>query len=193
MRSAYSALLRLYPAPYREVFGGEMAAVFDEARAERRSHGLTDYMAFLVAELAGLLTGAFSTWGAEFVERSRQKLLISYWFSIAAGVVVTTFFQGFFCRDIGRICGRCSSGAELPPVVPDNVVPLLVAGGVLVLLSVFSLAFVWNMRIIGNRAGRMNPIWMPSTRVGDEGKRRMGRLARSGRAKQPRSLYGLEK
>ncbi len=61
--------------------------------------------------------------------------------------------------DAGARCthvNRCTS---------DVMLPLILAGGILLFISVFSVAFVWNMRMIGNRSGRMKPIWMPGRGV----------------------------
>jgi hypothetical protein len=162
MRVAYAALLRLYPAPFREVFAREMAEVFEEVRADRRARGVFEYIAFLFSEIAGTLGGAFWMWSAGFIERSRRKLVISYWVSIAAGVAITAFFQWFFYNHVGSTTVFAGGDHDMPLTVPVAFAPLLLAGGVLLLLSVFSIAFVWNMRMIGNRAGRLKPIWMPS-------------------------------
>lgn len=140
MRRAYEALLGMYPAFYREVFGHEMTAFFEQAQADRSSRGPFEYCTFLLAEMAGLIAGAFSAWSEEYISRPREKLVFSYWFSIAGGVAITVFFQGFFLR----LWFLCFGSV-----------------GVLLFLSLFSLAFVWNMRIVGNQAGRLKPIWMP--------------------------------
>lgn len=164
MKVAYAALLRLYPEPFREVFAREMAEVFEEVLADRRARGFFEYVVFLLSEITGTIGGAFWMWSAGFIERSRRKLVISYWVSIVAGVAITMFFQGFFYAHVGEV-EVLGAPVHEGPVVPIAFVPLLLAGGVLLLLSVFSIAFVWNMRMIGNRAGRLQPIWMPSGEV----------------------------
>lgn len=161
MKTAYAALLRLYPAPFREVFAREMAEVFEEVRADRRARGFFEYFLFLFSEIAGTIGGAFRMWSARLVERSRRRLVVSYWVSIAAGVAITAFFQWFFYAHVADAKILAAPDGEAP-TVPIGFVPLLIAGGVLLLLSVFSIAFVWNMRMIGNRTGRLKPIWMPA-------------------------------
>jgi hypothetical protein len=152
----------LYPAPFREVFAREMAEVFEEVQADRRTRGIFEYFVFLFSEIAGTIGGAFRMWSEGLIERSRRKLVISYWISIVAGVSITAFFQWFFYAHVGNASILASPDHDVPSTVPVAFVPLLLAGGVLILLSVFSIAFVWNMRMIGNRAGRLKPIWMPA-------------------------------
>ncbi|HVY94803.1 MAG TPA: hypothetical protein VHA14_18700 [Bryobacteraceae bacterium] len=161
MKTAYAALLRLYPATWREIFGQEMTAVFEEVEADRRSHGFLDYCVFLLVELSGLLRGAFSTWGDEYMARSRRKLALDYWAALLVGAAITAFFQAGFYGQITRIRVLREPQPPPPQPTPEYYLPLLIAGGVLLLISVFSIAFVWNMRIIGNRMGRLKPIWMP--------------------------------
>jgi hypothetical protein len=161
MRTAYAALLRLYPATWREVFGQEMTAVFEDVEADHRSRGFVDYCLFLLTELGGLLRGAFSTWGDEYMARTRRKLALDYWASILAGSAIATFFHSMFYAQMTRVHIYRPAVPALTEPAQDFYVPMLLAGGVLVLISVFSIAFVWNMRIIGNRMGRLKPIWMP--------------------------------
>jgi hypothetical protein len=161
MRTAYAALLRLYPATWREVFGLEMTAVFIEAEADSRARGMRDYFVFLLAELGGLLRGAFFTWSEEYMERARRKLLLSYWASIAAGTAITTFFHGVFYTQMTRLHSYRPAYPHVSEPAADFYLPMIVAGGTLLLIAVFSIAFVWNMRIIGNRTGRLKPVWMP--------------------------------
>jgi len=161
MRTAYAALLRLYPETWREIFGREMTAVFDEAQADSRARGIRDYCLFLPGELGGLLRGAFFAWGEEYMLRTRQKFLFTYWASILAGAAVTAFFQLGFYSQMEKLHSYQSAYPHVAEPAENLYVPMLMAGGVLVLLGVLSIAFVWNMRIIGNRAGRLKPIWMP--------------------------------
>jgi hypothetical protein len=161
MRTAYAALLRLYPAAWREVFGNEMTAVFDEAQADSRSRGRADYCLFLLAELGGLLRGAFFSWGEEYMLRARRKPLLTYWASIAAGAAVTAFFHGVFYSEMARIENYRSMVTPLNEPAAEFYLPILLAGGILLFIGVFSFAFVWNMRTIGNRAGHLKPVWMP--------------------------------
>jgi hypothetical protein len=161
MRTAYAALLHLYPGTWREVFGREMTAVFDEAQADSRARGFRDYLLFLLAEAGGLLRGAFFTWGEEYMLRARRKFLFTYWASILAGAAVTAFFQAGFYSQMARMHNYHPAYPHVAEPAANFYLPMLIAGGTLVLIGVFSIAFVWNMRIIGNRAGRLKPIWMP--------------------------------
>ena len=54
----YRHLLLLYPASYRQVFGEEMIAVFEEMQAEMASQGVVARSLFFVRETAGVMTGA---------------------------------------------------------------------------------------------------------------------------------------
>jgi len=161
MRYAYETLLRLYPDSYRAVFGQEMTAVFEEATGDYQPRGFLSYMGFLRAELFGLLSGAFAMWADEYLERSRRRLSRPFLISLLAGAAVTAFFQSGFYMGMAHTAVIASS-PETPQMTPDLMLPLVVmAGGALLFSAVFSVAFVWNMRIIGNRAGRLKPIWMP--------------------------------
>ncbi|HTR39223.1 MAG TPA: hypothetical protein VMH80_25280 [Bryobacteraceae bacterium] len=62
MRRTYLFFLLLYPRNHRALFGTEMLRVHQESAAEHRSQGRIAYAAFVVRELAGLLTGAAGAW-----------------------------------------------------------------------------------------------------------------------------------
>ena len=62
IQRVYRLLLRLYPGEYRERFGAEMTAVFDESARERRRQGWRAFVGFVLNELAGLVTGASDAW-----------------------------------------------------------------------------------------------------------------------------------
>jgi hypothetical protein len=160
MRYAYEALLRLYPSRFRLVFAEEMTSVFEQAACDCQPRGLLAYGGFLSTEFFGLLAGAFATWTDEYMERSRRRLNAPFLISLLAGAAVTAFFQSGFYMGMAHTAVIASS-PETPPVTRDLMLPLIMAGGILVFIAVFSVAFVWNMRIIGNRAGRLKPIWMP--------------------------------
>lgn len=53
---AYSIVLALYPTDFRDQFGAEMVAVFEQAAAQRRGAG--PVFLFFVKEMLGLLAGA---------------------------------------------------------------------------------------------------------------------------------------
>lgn len=58
LREAYSILLRLYPADFRDEFGVEMVAVFEQAAADRREHSAAGIFLFVAREMLGLMAGA---------------------------------------------------------------------------------------------------------------------------------------
>jgi hypothetical protein len=161
MRYAYETLLHLYPDSYRAVFAREMAEVFDQATADYQPLGVLRYLAFLWTEFTGLITGAFSMWTDEYVFRTRLRLRLPFLLSLLAGAAITAFFQNDFYIHVAARRSDFTPVREAPPLTPDLMLPLILAGGTLLFISLFSLAFVWNMRIIGIRAGRLKPIWMP--------------------------------
>jgi hypothetical protein len=61
----YSTLLRLYPRDYRALFAAEMLTAFEEADRERRPSGAAVKIRFAVAELLGLVLGAWAEWTAK--------------------------------------------------------------------------------------------------------------------------------
>ncbi|HEY1676785.1 MAG TPA: hypothetical protein VGG04_03700 [Candidatus Sulfotelmatobacter sp.] len=58
MRVIYSGLMRLYPAQYREQFGEEMAAVFEDLTSEHGAEKFLSRCAFFGREITGLMIGA---------------------------------------------------------------------------------------------------------------------------------------
>jgi fructose-specific phosphotransferase system IIC component len=165
MRYAYEALLRLYPSEYRLIFGQEMSSVFEQATEDYQPRRFTAYVAFLGCEFFGLIAGAFFAWTDEYMLRSRRRLNAPFLVSLLAGAAITVFFQSFFYSHVGQHNSIGAGTPEAPPTTSDLMLPLVIAGGVLLFLSVFSVAFVWNMRMIGNRSGRLKPIWMPGRAV----------------------------
>jgi fructose-specific phosphotransferase system IIC component len=177
MRHAYEALLRFYPSSYRMVFAQEMTSVFEQAAVDCQPRGFLAYAGFLSTEFAGLLAGAFSMWADEYMARSsRRRVSPSFLLSLLAGAAITLFFQGTFYRGMSGVRRLPIQPHDAPPVTPDVMLPLMIAGGVLIFISVFSVAFVWNMRMIGNRSGRMKPIWMPSRAASSRPPRRAPRV-----------------
>jgi hypothetical protein len=59
VKGAYETLLRLYTPEWRELFGREMARVFEEAAVDYRSRGAAARCGFLCYEFAGLISGIF--------------------------------------------------------------------------------------------------------------------------------------
>ena len=165
MRHAYEALLRLYPNGYRLVFAQEMTSVFEQAAGDYQPRGFLSYLAFLRSEFCGLIAGAFFAWTDEYMLRSRRRLNAPFLISLLAGAAITMFFQGSFYRGMSQLRHIPAQAPDAPPITSDVMLPLIIAGGILLFLSVFSVAFVWNMRMIGNRSGRLKPIWMPGKAV----------------------------
>jgi hypothetical protein len=152
-------LLRLYPTSYRGVFGREMLLVFQQAAGDHQPRGFLPYAAFLCAEFSCLIAGAFSMWTDEYLLRSRRQNA-TFALCLIAGAAVTALCQGcLYARPGGGL--RVHTTVATPSAPPDPTLPLVLAGGTLIFISVFSMAFVWNMRTVGNRAGRLKPIWMP--------------------------------
>jgi hypothetical protein len=161
MRYAYETLLRLYPTCWRTAFGQEMASVFEQAAGDHQPRGFLAYAAFLRTEFSGLIAGAFVAWTDEYLLRSRRRLNAPFVISLFAGAAITAFCQGCFYARSGQHESVWGPVRDTPPLTSDLTAPLLLAGGTLLFISLFSMAFVWNMRTIGIRAGRLKPIWMP--------------------------------
>jgi len=66
MRKAYRAILWLYPANYREIFGAEMMETFQRAAVDSRSAGSSTFRRFAVREFGGLLRGLCREWIARW-------------------------------------------------------------------------------------------------------------------------------
>jgi hypothetical protein len=94
--------------------------------------------------------------------RTRRRLTVPFVISLFAGTAITALTEGcFVAQNFGR---RNFMFAQIPDpqqVKSDPMELFLLAAGTLICVSLFSLAFVWNMRSIGIRAGRLKPIWMP--------------------------------
>lgn len=161
MKYAYATLLRLYPYSYRMVFGPEMTSVFEQATEEFQPRGAFSYARFLCTEFFGLFAGAFAIWTEDYMSRSRRRLSGQFLISLVAGMAITIFLHRFFYMAMSRPPHVRANIPATHPIDSDVRLPLILAVGILVFLSVFSVAFVWNMRMIGNRSGRMKPIWMP--------------------------------
>jgi hypothetical protein len=159
----YEILLRLYPLSYRQVFGNEMASVFKQSASDNRSRGALAYVLFLCTEYGGLIAGAFSLWGEEYMKRGIRfrRLTLSTLFSAAAGLVITAFFQAVVYLGMAHNFTPRIAPPDSQPPIPAFALPMLIVGATLLFIGLFSIAFVWNMRIVGNRSGRMKPIWMP--------------------------------
>jgi hypothetical protein len=73
LKRAYEILLRLYPADHRALFAAEMLTAFEEAVEERRERGWAVFARFALAELVGLVIGAWAEWGAKFTPVACQS------------------------------------------------------------------------------------------------------------------------
>ncbi len=72
MTRAFGFLMRLYPRSHRAIFEQEMTAVFEEAANEHRKRGWVRFMRFVLAEVAGALTGCCAQWVLS-VRRGEQE------------------------------------------------------------------------------------------------------------------------
>jgi hypothetical protein len=163
MKYAYEALLRLYPSRFRLVFAEEMTSVFEQVAGDCQPRGFLAYAGFLSTEFFGLLAGAFAIWTDEYMERTRRRVSARFLISLLAGAAITLFCQSFFYIHVGEHRSVSAQARETPQSMQDLMVPLIMAGGVLLFIGVFCVAFVWNMRIVGNRTRRLKPIWMPGS------------------------------
>jgi hypothetical protein len=188
MRHAYEKFLWLYPSSWRVVFGQEMATVFEQASGDHQPRGFLAYIVFLWNEFSGLIAGAFSAWTDEYMLRSERRVTLPFLVSIVAGTVITAFFQWFFYAHVGAHNSVTAPQPDTLQVSSDYVLPLIMAGGVLLFISLFSAAFVWNMRVIGTRAGRLKPIWMPGRAANARTARRDQTLHRNS-GRQRRELH----
>lgn len=164
MKLAYQILLHLYPAAHRTLFGQEMASVFDDVTADYRSRGMLHYAAFLATEFGGLIIGAFAAWSDEYMRRAAPRRWMSSGTLIpaVAGLVIAAFLENFFIAGIAKPhVHTVHAAAESTQWSLPLSGLLALIGLCLVFISVMAMAFVWNMRVLGNRAGRLNPIWMP--------------------------------
>ena len=71
MTRAYGLLMRLYPRTHRAIFEQEMTVVFEEAAEEHRRRGWVSFVRFVVAEMAGIVTGSCVQWLSAV--RSREQ------------------------------------------------------------------------------------------------------------------------
>ena len=69
MRQFYTAILRLYPAQYRQAFEQEMIETFAQAAMDSRRGGPFRFVVFTACELAGLLNGFLFEWTAKWANQ----------------------------------------------------------------------------------------------------------------------------
>lgn len=65
----HNAVLRFYPAEFREAFAAEMIETHQQACLDARSRGPLAYTAFSARELTGLLRGLCCEWAAKWTAR----------------------------------------------------------------------------------------------------------------------------
>src|SRR5579864_9546858 len=85
----------MYPPDWRELFGCEMARVFEEATEDYRSRGAAARYGFLCSEVAGLIAGVFGEWrrvGARHWRRTPLPMLPIAVMAIA-GLVAVVLLQ----------------------------------------------------------------------------------------------------
>jgi hypothetical protein len=154
MRYAYETLLHLYPDSYRAVFGQEMASVFEQATSDYPPRRFLAYLAFVYSEFSGLIAGAFSMRAGEFVLRTRSRLNVPFAVSLFLGSATAALTQGCVLNQIGHLGRHELARAQIlnvPQGTPDPEALFALAGGTLVFLSLFSGAFVWNLRNLRRR------------------------------------------
>ena len=66
MRRAYWVLLQLYPRDYKVRLASEMARAFESSAEDAARDGRKILVRFVLAEFAGLVTGAVAEWMAKF-------------------------------------------------------------------------------------------------------------------------------
>ena len=102
MNRAYQRLLRLYPAEHRREFGDEMCAVFAEARVDLEGRSFATQTAFMVREIAGVVSGAIREHlrgfaGLDFDElfsTRRFDMRNGFRFPKATAILMTIIFLG---------------------------------------------------------------------------------------------------
>jgi ABC-type dipeptide/oligopeptide/nickel transport system permease component len=136
-----------------------MAGVFEEASGHYKGRGFLAYWSFLCNEFFGIFAGAFAMWATEYASRSSHRSTATFAISLAAGSMITAFCQAvlFSHAGIGRWLPIQARVFETPQAPADIFAPFILAGACLFLISVFSVAFVWNMRNIRDHAGIAKP------------------------------------
>lgn len=141
MRRTFALLMKLYPPDYRELFAGEMAAVFEDSRREERARGGAAYLLFLVAEILGLIRGAvmqrgFHWWRDRPFPRSLSLL--------AGATLSLTILRPFF-----EFAGRTLHSPTLRFYTREDELALLAITTIaVVVIAGCSFAFVLNLRSI---------------------------------------------
>ncbi len=167
MKYAYEMFLSLYPASWLVRFGREMTDVFEQAAQDYRSRGLLALWTFLCMEFGGLIVGAVAEWSGENSRRGLggRRWTAPFAIAIVAGLGVAWFVQSVMYRGLASRHHVIAARPSQIPATPQLIGLLALIGICILVVSLLSLAFVWNMRTIGNRAGRLKPIWMPGRSV----------------------------
>jgi hypothetical protein len=137
--SIYRRLLRLYPAPHRERFGEEMAAVFGEMETDTVSKSMVERAAFWFRETAGVLSGAVREhWralggdsiGLWFPQR-RFTMHTEFRFPKATAVLMAIILGGVMLAiQKGESISASLRDAVSPPIGPIHPVHSVLLGGI---------------------------------------------------------------
>ena len=148
MRRVYQAMFLLYPQAYRELYGYEMAGVFEQALDDRCTGGVLAYVGLLWCEFTGVLAAALAMRTGEFILRVRP-----FAFPLATGAAVAAFAQSLLFSNygIGKHWPIDARIAETPQTPDAFALPFVLIGALLILVFTLSAAFVWNMRSIRRR------------------------------------------
>jgi hypothetical protein len=140
MKGAFSALLKLYPRGYRALFAGEMTAVFEQTRRERRQSGWLAYTLFLLAEFAGVVRGAALTRSMGAWQNAPLRSALPY---LAGAVVSLAFLRPllYFGRMLPLTKSRFSTQDQKLELMALAVISIVLIAG-------FALAFVLNLRTV---------------------------------------------
>jgi hypothetical protein len=138
--SIYRSLLRLYPAPHRERFGEEMAAVFGEMESETVSKSAVKRAAFWIREGGGVAIGALQehlrALGGDAIGRwfpqRRFTMRTEFRFPKATAVLMAIILGGVVLAiQKGESISASLQGAASPPVGPIHPVHSVLLGGIL--------------------------------------------------------------
>jgi hypothetical protein len=160
MRYAYEALLWFYPNSYRGVFGREMAIVFEQAERDYHSRGFLAYCAFLGTEFAGLIAEALWLRTDRCILWSQTRLRPPFVACLLAGAMLAALSDACVIAKVGNLGQRDFMRAQISDTthtIPDGEVILWLGCSTVLLVSLLSLAFVWNLRNIRKHSGVTKP------------------------------------
>ena len=110
MKRAYEALLRLYPYDYRALFAPEMSSAFEATANECRAQGGSIFVRFVLAELTGLVLGAWKEWIAKLTTGSaiRGRCLPDRRLMRPPGVPWDSYYAGAWVSTPPKRSERCT-------------------------------------------------------------------------------------